>query len=128
VRSSSGSKRPAMRRFEDKPDGLIARVEKAASDAVEQMEETIRTGVQAMMSMGLAVAGATLSKGATLKSNIASDWEGGFVVGETEGPVLTGNLARRNTAVAFSLSSPLSGAVLTKNTAIANGGDGFQMK
>ena len=66
-----------------------------------------------------------------MKSNIASDWEVGFFVGPREGLVLTGNLARRNTGVggggAFDLVYPLSGGVVTKNTAIANWSPGFQI-
>jgi len=97
-----------------------------------KVEGNIAIGTQSGMSMGFAVAGSTLTKGATFKSNIASDWETGFFVGPTEGLVLTGNLATRNAGgigimAAFELQYPLTGGVVTKNSAIANLGPGFDI-
>jgi hypothetical protein len=90
-----------------------------------KVEGNIAIGTRSGMSIGFQIGG----RNATLKNNIASDWEGGFYV-ISEGVVLTGNLAKGNTGMGgeggFRLDG-LSGAVVTKNSAIANGAAGFEL-
>jgi len=87
-----------------------------------KVQGNIATGVQAIGSIGFSGE----AKGATLKSNIATDHEYGFYLTGSEGLVLTGNLANRNVGVGMPglgvgfFLELRQGESVTKNTAIAN--------